>query len=63
MEGISMTKRTYRVTAAALVSAAILSISAPAFASPPPPTNGGNGGGSSGQCTGNPDGRPASCGP
>ena len=29
--------------------------------SPKPPTNGGNGAGSSGQCTGNPVDRPASC--
>ena len=27
----------------------------------PPPTNGGNGAGQSGQCTGNPNDRPASC--
>jgi hypothetical protein len=32
-----------------------------ANASPKPPTNGGNGAGSSGQCTGNPDLRPAVC--
>jgi hypothetical protein len=44
--------------------AALLSLLAgPAFANAPPPTNGGNGAGQSGQCTGNPDGRPASCGP
>lgn len=30
---------------------------------PSPPTNGGNGTGHSGQCTGNPNDRPASCGP
>jgi hypothetical protein len=34
-----------------------------AFGNPPPPTNGGNGASHSGQCTGNPDDRPASCGP
>jgi hypothetical protein len=34
-----------------------------ASADSPPPTNGGLGGGQSGQCTGDPDGRPASCGP
>lgn len=34
-----------------------------ASANAPPPTNGGNGGGQSGQCTGNPADRPASCGP
>lgn len=32
-----------------------------AYASPPPPTNGGLGGGQSGQCTGDPDSRPAVC--
>lgn len=31
------------------------------YADSPPPTNGGNGGGSSGQCTGDPDSRPAVC--
>jgi hypothetical protein len=36
---------------------------AAAFADSPPPTNGGNGAGQSGQCTGDPDSRPASCGP
>jgi hypothetical protein len=35
----------------------------PAFADAPPPTNGGLGAGQSGQCTGDPDSRPASCGP
>jgi hypothetical protein len=34
-----------------------------AYADAPPPTNGGLGAGQSGQCTGSPDGRPASCGP
>jgi len=38
-------------------------VAAPAFADAPPPTNGGNGAGQSGQCTGNPGDRPASCGP
>jgi len=38
---------------------------APAFAAaaPKPPTQGGLGAGQSGQCTGNPADRPASCGP
>jgi Spy/CpxP family protein refolding chaperone len=36
---------------------------ASALAAPSPPTNGGNGAGHSGQCTGNPADRPASCGP
>jgi hypothetical protein len=60
-----MSRRTLRrrSIAVAFVTALLLSLSAPAFANAPPPTNGGNGGGQSGQCTGNPDGRPASCGP
>jgi Spy/CpxP family protein refolding chaperone len=54
-----------RRLAVALGLAAVLTVgsAAAAIANPPPPTNGGNGGGSSGQCTGNPDSRPASCGP
>jgi len=47
----------------ALLTAGLVSVSVPAFADAPPPTNGGNGAGQSGQCTGNPDDRPASCGP
>jgi hypothetical protein len=53
-----MTKHARRGAAVALITAGILSISAPAFGNPPPPTNGGNGAGQSGQCTGNPDLRP-----
>ena len=50
--------------AAVLSAFAFVVITAmPAFADAPPPTNGGNGAGMSGQCTGNPDDRPASCGP
>jgi len=47
----------------AVLAAGALAVSAPAaaFANAKPPTNGGNGAGSSGQCTGNPDDRPASC--
>jgi hypothetical protein len=50
---------------AALALAALLTLGSglAAYADAPPPTNGGNGGGQSGQCTGDPDGRPASCGP
>jgi hypothetical protein len=51
-----------RVIAALVVAAGITAGTVgPAFGNPPPPTNGGNGAGSSGQCTGNPDDRPASC--
>lgn len=46
-----------------LAAALTLGAAGSAFANPPPPTNGGNGAGQSGQCTGNPDDRPASCGP
>jgi hypothetical protein len=48
----------------ALIVAGVLAASLPAaaaFGNPSPPTNGGNGAGQSGQCTGNPDDRPASC--
>jgi len=49
-------------TAILLAGAFALAVPASgAFANPSPPTNGGNGAGSSGQCTGNPDDRPASC--
>jgi hypothetical protein len=51
-----------RSTAVAFLTA-LLTVAAPAFADAPSPTNGGNGAGQSGQCTGNPDNRPASCGP
>ena len=51
-----------RKSIAFLLGAALaLASPAAAFANPAPPTNGGNGAGSSGQCTGNPDDRPASC--
>jgi len=51
--------------AIALSTCALLAAIAPSasFANPAPPTNGGNGAGHSGQCTGNPDDRPASCRP
>jgi hypothetical protein len=52
-----------KVTALCLTGGLMLAVTAPAFANPSPPTNGGNGGGHSGQCTGNPNDRPASCGP
>jgi hypothetical protein len=58
-----MMKRTCRASIVALLTAGLLTLSAPAFANAPPPTNGGNGAGHSGQCTGNPNDRPASCGP
>jgi len=49
--------------ALAVLFASLLTIgtAAPAFADASPPTNGGNGAGQSGQCTGNPDDRPAPC--
>jgi hypothetical protein len=51
-----------RAIVAAIVAAGItIGTVGPAFGNPPPPTNGGNGAGHSGQCTGNPDDRPASC--
>ncbi|HEX6578673.1 MAG TPA: hypothetical protein VF082_09920 [Jiangellaceae bacterium] len=56
-----MSKLAMRSVAATFATALLLSTAVPAFGNPPPPTNGGNGAGSSGQCTGNPDDRPASC--
>ena len=51
-----------RKTMAGLLAVGALAMSAtPALASPSPATQGGNGAGKSGQCTGNPDGRPSSC--
>jgi hypothetical protein len=50
-----------RAAAAVFATALMLALTVPAFGNPSPPTNGGNGAGSSGQCTGNPDGRPSSC--
>jgi hypothetical protein len=52
-----------RAVAVLVLTGAIGSFATAAWATPSPPTNGGNGGGQSGQCTGNPDDRPASCGP
>lgn len=52
-----------RLVALVFAGALLLGAATPAFANAPPPTNGGNGAGQSGQCTGDPDGRPASCGP
>jgi hypothetical protein len=52
-----------KVTALCLTGGLMLAVAAPSFANAPPPTNGGNGAGHSGQCTGNPNDRPASCGP
>ncbi len=58
-----MKRRACRAAAVSIITAGLLAVSVPAFADAPPPTNGGNGAGQSGQCTGNPDDRPASCGP
>jgi hypothetical protein len=53
-----------RALVAAVIAAGItIGTVSPAFGSAPPPTNGGNGAGHSGQCTGNPADRPASCQP
>jgi hypothetical protein len=51
-------KRTMTVLA---LTGIMSSFTTAAWADPPPPTNGGNGAGQSGQCTGNPDDRPAVC--
>ena len=50
-----------KAAVAMLATAFGLAAAAPVWADAPPPTNGGNGAGQSGQCTGNPDDRPASC--
>jgi hypothetical protein len=51
--------------AVAFTTLTVLGALAPAIAAaaPQPPTQGGLGAGQSGQCTGNPADRPASCGP
>lgn len=50
-----------RITVVAFAAILLVGIAAPAMANSSPPTNGGNGAGHSGQCTGNPDDRPAVC--
>jgi hypothetical protein len=40
---------------------ALFATATPAYADATAPTNGGNGAGQSGQCSGDPDSRPASC--
>jgi hypothetical protein len=54
-------RKATRAAAAVFATALMLALAAPAFGDSPPPTSGGNGAGSSGQCTGDPDSRPASC--
>jgi hypothetical protein len=50
-----------RITAVVFAATILVGVAAPAMGNPSPPTNGGNGAGKSGQCTGNPDDRPAVC--
>jgi hypothetical protein len=50
-----------RIIAVIFATALLSGVTTPAFANASPPTNGGNGAGQSGQCTGNPDDRPAVC--
>jgi hypothetical protein len=57
MKKISRRKAVASIFAGMVLAATIGS----AAGNPSPPTNGGNGAGQSGQCTGNPDDRPASC--
>jgi hypothetical protein len=52
---------TLRTGIAGALTIGLLTVAAPAMANPSPPTNGGNGAGQSGQCTGNPNDRPAPC--
>jgi hypothetical protein len=49
------------LAALALATGLLIGAAGTAAADAPPPTNGGNGAGQSGQCTGNPDDRPAVC--
>jgi hypothetical protein len=49
------------IAAAILAFGLTLGAAGTAAANPSPPTEGGNGAGHSGQCTGNPDDRPAVC--
>ena len=56
-----MTKTRKTMAGLLAVGALAMSASPAAFAAPSPATEGGNGAGASGQCTGNPDGRPSSC--
>jgi hypothetical protein len=58
---MSKTRRTATGVLAALALTATTIVIPGSLASPKPPTNGGNGAGSSGQCTGKPADRPASC--
>ena len=53
--------RAKRALVIAATLAALLGAATIARADAPPPTQGGNGAGQSGQCTGQPDGRPAVC--
>jgi hypothetical protein len=50
-----------RIAAIALAGALLLATPSTAFAKPSPPTNGANGARQSGQCTDNPNDRPAVC--
>jgi hypothetical protein len=58
---VNRLQRAKKLAVVLALTGCLSAIAAPAFANAPPPTNGGNGAGKSGQCTGNPDGRPASC--
>jgi hypothetical protein len=58
---MTRTRRTATAGLAALALTATSVVVPATLGAPKPPTNGGNGGGSSGQCTGSPVDRPASC--
>lgn len=53
--------RLKKVVVSVLAAAFLVAGASISLANPSPPTNGGNGAGQSGQCTGNPDDRPAVC--
>ena len=58
---MSRTRRRMTALLAALCMVATSVVVPTSLGSPSSPTNGGNGGGKSGQCTGSPVDRPASC--
>ena len=58
---MSRTRRRATATLAGLALFATSVVVPASLGSPSSPTNGGNGGGKSGQCTGSPVDRPASC--
>lgn len=63
MDGGSTLLKEFDMKRLSILFALLLTVGAfgAAYADAQPPTNGGNGAGHSGQCTGNPEDRPAVC--